>query len=467
MCKPFEVVETSGKTTEVAMSQSLVKPNADAEFLQESRGKQAPTRVRYVVLAWACSLAIVTYLCRVGFPSIMPQLKPQIDLDSRHVGWLMTAFMIAYGIFEIPWGHFGDRKGGRSSLVVVVVGGSLMTAALALVILIRNAPTLALAFLLAARFLFAMFQAGTFPLLARVIADWFPLSERGTAQGAVWMASRLGGAIAPLAFIPLMGIFGNWWIPLLLMSSLGLLWSVGFWSWFRNKPSEKSTVNEAERALITAGRRDVKAVHHIPWKEIFGKSNTLALCLMYGTIGYSGNFVLFFLENYLEKHRHFDPKTAKLLTSLPFFCGLFACVLGGVIADKLGKRLKSRRWGLRIVGGTGLTIAAIGITATLGVTDARWLGFFFCLAFIGNDLAMGPSWSAASQIGERSAGALGGAMNMAGSAFAALTGIVTGEQLAAGDTTTPFILFGISYLVGALCWLRIDAEEPLFAEDGM
>ena len=446
------------------MSQASTKPNVESEIVHDSQRKPAPTRVRYVVLAWACSLAIVTYLCRVGFPSIMPQLKPQIDLGSRQVGWLMTAFMVAYGIFEIPWGHYGDRKGGRSSLVAVVVGGSLMTAALALVIFIRDSPTMALAFLLAARFLFAMFQAGTFPLLARVIADWFPLSERGTAQGAVWMASRLGGAIAPVAFIPLMGIFGNWWIPLLLMSSLGVVWSVGFWSWFRNKPAEKPTVNEAERALIAAGRREVKAVHHIPWSGIFGRTNTLALCLMYGTIGYSGNFVMFFLESYLEKHRHFDPKTAKLLTGLPFFCGLFACVLGGYLADRLGERLKSRRWGLRIVGGTGLTIAAVGITSTLAVSNVYWLGVFFCLAMIGNDLAMGPAWSAASQIGERSAGALGGAMNMVGSAFAALTGIVTGEQLAAGDTTTPFILFGISYLIGALCWLRIDAEEPMFAE---
>lgn len=454
----------SHEANEVLMTQAPAKSNVDMEFQPDVPQKSKPTRVRFLVLGWACSLAIVTYLCRVGFPSIMPQLKPQIDLGPRQVGWLMTAFMVAYGIFEIPWGHFGDRKGGRSSLVAVVIGGSITTAALAFVIFIRNAPTAALAFLLAARFLFAMFQAGTFPLLARVIADWFPFSERGTAQGAVWMASRLGGAIAPLAFIPLMRVFGNWWLPLLLMSSLGILWSLGFWTWFRNKPGEKSTVNDAERTLIADGRREVKAVHHIPWARIFGRTNTLSLCLMYGTIGYSGNFVLFFLANYLEKQRHFDAQTAKLLTSLPFFCGLFACVLGGVIADWLGKRLNSRRWGLRIVGGTGLTIAAIGITSTIGVTDVRWLGFCFCLAFIGNDLAMGPSWAAASQIGERSAGALGGAMNMVGSAFAALTGIVTGEQFAAGDITTPFILFGVSYLIGALCWLRIDAEEPLLAD---
>ena len=27
--------------------------------------------------------------------------------------------------------------------------------------------------------------------------------------------------------------------------------------------------------------------------------------------------------------------------------------------------------------------------------------------------------------------------------------------------TTPFLLFGLSYAIGTLCWLRIDVTEPL------
>ena len=58
---------------------------------------------------------------------------------------------------------------------------------------------LVVAFLVLLRFLFGAFQAGTFPSISRMMADWMPTTERGSAQGTIWMSSRMGGALAPLA----------------------------------------------------------------------------------------------------------------------------------------------------------------------------------------------------------------------------------------------------------------------------
>src|SRR5205823_5614005 len=105
------------------------------------------------------------------------------------------------------------------------------------------------------RFLFAMFQAGGFPGLARVIADWVPARHRGFAQGLVWTFSRLGGFAAPLLVVWLIErVFGNWSTPSILLAGLGLVWCAGFWWWFRNRPAEMTQVNAAERELIVAGR---------------------------------------------------------------------------------------------------------------------------------------------------------------------------------------------------------------------
>ena len=49
------------------------------------------------------------------------------------------------------------------------------------------------------------------------------------------------------------------------------------------------------------------------------------------------------------------------------------------------------------------------------------------LTFFGNDLAMGPAWAAASDIGERHAGTLAGAMNMLASLMAAVAAVVAGQ----------------------------------------
>ena len=45
----------------------------------------------------------------------------------------MAAFMVGYGLFEMPWGSLGDRVGVRHILAAIMLGGSLLTAGLALV----------------------------------------------------------------------------------------------------------------------------------------------------------------------------------------------------------------------------------------------------------------------------------------------------------------------------------------------
>src|SRR5436309_1733587 len=108
-----------------------------------------PTHVRHVVLMVACSLAVLTYVQRQGLV----------------LGWSVLTGVTALAAFFPPGGW------------------------------------LAFAFLLAVRFFFAMFQAGGFPVLARVLADWMPAQQRGFAQGLVWTFSRLGGFAAPVLFL--------------------------------------------------------------------------------------------------------------------------------------------------------------------------------------------------------------------------------------------------------------------------
>ena len=160
-----------------------------------------PTPVRYLVLASACSLAVITYLHRVGFATASAEFKNSLGLTDNDLGWLMAAFMIGYGIFEMPWGFLGDRFGVRHTVAVIVLGGSTLTALLVLVAFLPPQPLLIVGFLVLLRFLFGAFQAGTFPSIARMMADWMPSTERGAAQGAIWMSSRIGGALAPLLLV--------------------------------------------------------------------------------------------------------------------------------------------------------------------------------------------------------------------------------------------------------------------------
>ncbi len=420
-----------------------------------------PTRVRFVVLGAACLLAIVTYIHRVGFATASVEFQGPLGLNDRQMAALMAAFMLAYGLFEIPWGALADRLGVRTVLSVVILGGSALTAALALVGLLPAGAAWAVPLLIVLRFLFGAFQAGTFPAVSRMMADWMPVAERGGAQGLIWMASRIGGAMAPLLIGGLIALTGNWMLALLAASGLGLAWCAGFRPWFRNRPEEMPRVNAAERGWILAGRAARPAGHGaVPWGRLLRSRSAWALCLMYGCLGYSGNFFLTLLPTYLKNHRHLDPQTVRLLTALPFAGGVAACLVGGLLSDAIIAR-HGRRWGRRLVGMLGLSLAGLAILATTQVDHVVGLGFLLCLTFIGNDLAMGPAWAAAADIGDRYTGTLAGAMNMTASLTAATMALVTGYLFDAGYPVVPFVLFGVVYGLGALCWLGVDVTRTL------
>jgi ACS family glucarate transporter-like MFS transporter len=423
---------------------------------------ERPTWVRYQVLAAGCALAVITYIHRVGFATASAEFKTSLNLNEKQLGWLMTAFMIGYGVFEMPWGFLGDRLGVRNILAWISLGGSILTASLALVGLLPGDVAIVLNVLLVLRFAFGAFQAGTFPSISRMMADWMPSNERGSAQGAIWMSSRLGGAAAPLLLVGLIDRMKDWKQPLVVVASLGFAWCGGFWVWFRNRPEQMRQVNEAERKLIQAGRSVHPAGSHgqVPWLRLLGSRSVWALCLMYGFLGFSGNFYLTLLPTYLKNHRHLSRETSGLLTSLPFAFGVLACLAGGVVSDMIIRRW-GRAWGRRIVGAFGLLTAGTAIVAIPWVDRVPLLAALLVLAFFGNDLAMAPAWAAAADIGERYTGVLSGAMNMAASFMAAVEASVIGHLLESRDVVTPFLLLALSYGLGTLCWVGVDVRRTL------
>ena len=155
-----------------------------------------PTRVRYLVLAAVCSLAVLTYVQRQGFLANTKAIKEDLGLDSEQFGYMASVWLVAYGIFQVPCGLLGDRLGARHVLTVLVVGWSLLLAIVALTVVLPPGGWLAFTFLLVLRFLFGAFRPAasrSWPrggrLGASPAARFRPGSESG--RSAAWAASWL------------------------------------------------------------------------------------------------------------------------------------------------------------------------------------------------------------------------------------------------------------------------------------
>ena len=212
------------------------------------------TRVRYAVLASACALAVITYIHRAGFQSNSPELLRDLGMDVRDLSAMTVAFMLAYGLFEVPWGRLGDRFGAREppgpgrARRVADDGRPWRRSCCC-----RGCTRSSSGSCCRCGSSSGCSRRGRSRSSRGLIADWMPTTERGSAQGFIWMCSRAGGVLAPMVMVWLFHRLGNWRSPLVLGAGLGVIWCLAVWPWLRNRPEQMPRVNAAERALIACG----------------------------------------------------------------------------------------------------------------------------------------------------------------------------------------------------------------------
>src|SRR5690348_2056777 len=88
-----------------------------------------PTRARYWVIVFAITLAVIQYIDRVCISQAAPFITADLRLSDKQMGYIFSAFTLAYALFEIPTGWLGDKIGPRKVLMRVVLWWSFFTAA--------------------------------------------------------------------------------------------------------------------------------------------------------------------------------------------------------------------------------------------------------------------------------------------------------------------------------------------------
>src|SRR5262249_38670601 len=156
-----------------------------------------------------------------------------------------SAFTIAYALFEIPTGAWGDRIGSRRVLTRIVIWWSSFT--------ILTAAAFSFVSLVALRFLFGMGEAGAFPNVSKTLSRWFPAAERGTAEGIFFAGAHLGGGLTPLLVAALLNIM-SWRAVFVVFGSVGFVWAAIWFRWFRDEPADHPRVSRSERKWIESGR---------------------------------------------------------------------------------------------------------------------------------------------------------------------------------------------------------------------
>ena len=303
-----------------------------------------PTRARYVVTAFAVTLAVITYIDRVGIAVAIPLIRDELQLSTVQTGWALSAFGWAYAAFEIPGGWLGDRIGSRRVLMRIVIWWSFFTAATGWV---WNASSMILT-----RALFGAGEAGAFPNLTRVFTTWLPVKERERAQALLWLATRVSGAFTPLLVANLIAAV-SWRRTFEIFGVIGVIWAVLFYRWYRDEPSEHPAVNRAELALLPPASETSIAHGGVPWRLIFSTPSVWLLSIQYMCLAYGWWFYINWLPTYLRDARGTGFKMGALLSGLPLLLGGLGCLVSASLVPRLTRRFGSVAISRRIIAVTG------------------------------------------------------------------------------------------------------------------
>lgn len=415
------------------------------------------TNVRYLIILLIFVITTINYADRASFSIAGDAASRDLGLDSVELGYILSAFAWAYVLGQIPGGALLDKFGTRMVYTSAIMLWSVFTLLQGLAGLLAGSAAFAVLF--GMRMLVGLSESPSFPGNARIVANWFPTSERGTAS-AIFNSAQYFSLVV---FAPFMGwlvhSFG-WRSVFYVMGILGAIGAFIFWRFIRS-PEDHPLANEAEVAFIREGG-GITSLEAGPdtQRAAFSWSNVRQVLSSRMLVGifigqYGINVLTYFFITwfpiYLVQERGMSILEAGFLAAVPALCGFAGGVLGGVISDYLLRRTGSAT----IARKAPLLIGMLLACSIIGCVyvDAEWLIItLMALSFFGKGVGS-LGWAIVSDTSPKDfVGVTGGIFNTCGNVAGIVTPIVIGYLVGASGNFDSALVY-----VGAHCLLVIAA----------
>ena len=394
-----------------------------------------------IILTMLVLLGVVTFLDRINISVAGSSIMHDLNLSAAEWGWVQSAFILSYGLMQIPMGALGDRYGHRKILSMIVLWWSLFTA--------FTGMAGGLASLLVIRFMFGIGEAGSSPCSTGVISRWFEKHEVGKAQGYVWAASRMGGALTPFVVIPVMTLLG-WREAFYILGALGIVWAAVWYFYYRDRQPE--TVKETVRQPI-------------PWRTILHHKQFWIICAMYFFYAFGSWFFFSWFPTFMELGRGFAKSELTYAVAVPFIMSMIGNISGGYLTDRLTKKY-GLKIGRKALGSTSLAVSAVCMFLAAFIPGKMAVFVFLSLCFGIFDLMLPSAWALCIDLGKQHAGTISGAMNTAGNLGGFFCGILFGQLVqSSGNYNLPLYMIAGMLIISAALFALINPTKPIVEKE--
>ena len=246
---------------------------------------------------------------------LLPFIRDEFALDYTQAGWLVSAFMVSYGISQLPAGWLADRIGPRIVITIGISGVALSG------LLVGLSPTYIM--LVIFLVLLGVMGGGYHPASIPVISALVDSENRGRALGLHQIGGTASHFLAPLIAVGITtalgwrGSFIGTAIPIFVF---GIVFYVLLGMWGYAKETGQGISEGYIETPPTPGR--------------LGRLVAFLIVSIAGQILIIA--ILSFIPLFFVDHFGVSEEVAAALLALTYSAGFWAGPLGGYLSDRLG-----------------------------------------------------------------------------------------------------------------------------------
>lgn len=313
--------------------------------------------LRVTILSLLVLGGIVNFLDRSALSIANTTIRSELGFSATQIGFLLSAFSLAYGFAQIPAGWLLDRIGAR-----VVLSAGMLLWSLAQM---ATGAVSGFASLILTRIGLGAGEAPFLPGGVKVIHDWYEVRERGLPMGVLNASTTLGQAFAP-PLLTFMLLRYGWRSMFVVIGLLGVGVALVWYPVYRERG------NESEKNIVRRG------IAFTEWQRLFRQRTMWGMMLGFSGVNYTAWLYLAWLPGYLQAAHHLSLAKTGWFAAVPFLMGSVGMLVSGAVADKLVRDgadpLRSRKW---------LIVAGMACSAACTLLVTRASGSVSAVAVIG------------------------------------------------------------------------------------
>ncbi len=422
-----------------------------------------PTRVRWRILFLLLLITALTFLDRLNLSIAGKYIQDEFHLSTQTMGWVLSAFVLGYALFQVPGGLLGDRFGPHPVITFAIIWWSLLSAATAIAPALPIARWFGVAWSFSAiRVLIGVGEAAAFPNSNKIVAYWMGASSRGIGNSIFLAGIGVGGAIAPMFIAATMAKWG-WRTSFYLCGAIGIAIAFLWQKVATSRPQQHPRVNAAELQII--GEQPelpivTTASERSRYGRLFAQRSAFGLVISNFFVGYASYLYYTWFYLYLVQERHLTVLQGGIWASTPFLAIALLTPIGGLFSDSLVKAF-GRRSGRRIAVWTGLCLASTLLW--FGVRVSGNIGAVVMMALAAGFLGFATTtfWATCIDLAPNMSGSLSGLMNMGGNLGGWISPVLT-AYIASHFGWKQALDFAAALPIIAGCfWFMVKADQNI------